>query len=148
MRKNKHLIEKSVDPDQDGEELAKMQFLEDMTYNHDGWTGRMKRWHYDVFVDWCSGNDLCCPTIGEYSWNKEEVALTEVDRHRTLGHTAYIIRSPDYTDSEIVADQRKARIDYDKHDIAHRSAMSAQWYELPDDVYSVLPYDHAHRKIE
>lgn len=136
------------DPVQNGDELAKMQFLEDMTYTHDGWTGRMKRWHYDIFVDWCGGDNLCCPRVGEYQWNEEDVAIAEVDRHTSLGHIAYIIRSPDYTDTEIAADCRKARIDYDKHDVAHRSVLSAAWYELPDDVYSVLPYDHAHRKIE
>ena len=135
------------DPAQNGKELAKMQFLTDMTYNHDGWTGRAKRWHYDVFVDWCGGDDLSCPRIGEYSWCEEDIALAEVDRHTLLGHTAYIERSPNYTDSEIASDPRKARIDYDKRDIAHRSRASAAWYELPEDVYSVSPYDHAHRKI-
>ena len=51
------------------EELAKMQFLQDMTYNHDGWTGRMKQWHYDVVYDRFGGDDLSLPLIGEYKWN-------------------------------------------------------------------------------
>ena len=130
------------------EELAKMQFLEDMTYNHDGWTGRMKRWVYDVFVDLCGDDVLYCPRIGQYRWDEEEVAMNEVDRHIALDHTAYVVRSPNYTDSEIASDNRRARIDYDKYGDAHRSMLSARWYELPDDIHSVLPYDHAHRKIE
>lgn len=129
------------------EELAKMQFLEDMVYNHDGWTGRMKRWHYDVFVDSRGGDNLDSLRIGRYAWNEEAIAVAEVDKHTAIGHTAYVIRFPDYTDSEIAVDERKARIDWDKHEVAHRSKLSASWYELPDDIHIISPYDHAHRKI-
>lgn len=143
MNKQKRTTKPHVLPPE--KELAKIQFLEDMVYNHDGWTGRIKSWGYDVFVDWCGG--LCRVYIGKYAWNEEDVALAEVDEHNALGRTAYVIRSTDYTDSEIALDGRKARIDYDKHDVAHRSILLSPWYELPDDVRNVLPRDHAHRKV-
>lgn len=124
--------------DPTGEELVKMQTLNDMVYHHDGGLGLIKRWFYDVFTDVCGGDNLGCCQIGEYSWDEEAFALSEVDRHVALGHTAYITRSPDYTDSEIKTDRRKVRIDYDKHEVAHRSKLSATWYELPDDMHRAV----------
>jgi len=138
-------MQRSGPPDK--EELAKMQFLSRMVYHHDGEIGPIKEWSYDVFVDDQGGNDLWCAHISEYRWFEESIALAEVDRHISLGHAAYVKRSPDYTDSEIAADKRKARIDYDKDEIAHKSTLSAAWYELPANVHNISPIEHAHRVI-
>jgi len=127
------------------DELAKMQFLHDMVYHHDGGLGLIKRWHYDVAYDVCGGADLIEVRIGEFSWYEEDAALMEVDKHRAVGHTAYVTRSPDYTDSEIYIDKRRARTKYDNKDTLHRTRKKEPWYELPDDIKRISPYDHAHR---
>ena len=125
------------------DELAKIQFLEDMTYNHDGWTCRMKRWHYEVVYDFLGGADLV--DTGNFSWYEEDLALAEVDRHRAMGHTAYVTRLPPYTDSEIYAEKRRVRTKYDSKDDMHRTRKKEPWYELPNDLNSISPYDHSHR---
>ena len=125
------------------DELAKMQFLWSMLYHHDGSLGNILRWHYEVVYDIFGGADLV--EIGDFSWYEEDLALAEVDRHRTLGHTAHLTRSPYYTDTEIHIDKRRVRTKYDYYGMLHRTRKKEPWYELPDDLNSISPYDHSHR---
>lgn len=127
------------------EELAKMQFLKDMTYSHDGWVGRIKRWFYSVYVNSTGGKTITCLNTGEFAWDEEDAALAKVDEHHSIGNVAYVVRSPAYTDSDIAADARRTRIDSGEDQYIYKSDAREAWYELPDDIYNVDPYEHAHR---